>query len=72
MEGAGTSRLHSLERWSPTLFLAAGGILVIYAMFNGLWAITDMATEQNGLELGYVVGFIGLLGLYPAMVTRSP
>lgn len=54
------------------LFLVAGGVLAVYATANGLWAFTDMVTEQNTLEIGYVLGFLGLLGLYPSLAGRSP
>lgn len=61
-----------LKRWSPRLFLAAGGLLVVYASLNGLWAFADMATRESGFQFGYVLGFLGLLGLYPSLVIRSP
>lgn len=72
MRIADTPQLRALERWRPSLFLAAGGILVFYAAFNGLWAFTDMVPEVNGLEIGYVLGFLGLLGMYPTLADRSP
>jgi hypothetical protein len=72
MGSADTPHWNLLERWSPTLFLMAGGVLVIYATFNGLLAFTDMVPEQHGLEVGYVPGFLGLLGLYPTLADRSP
>lgn len=61
-----------LERWSPTLFLASGAVLVFYAIFMGLWAFTDVMPEGHGLEIGYMLGFLGLLGLYPSLSKRSP
>lgn len=72
MRGANKSRLHSLERWSPTLFLAGGGLLVVFAALNGMGALTDQTVEYNGFEFGYVLGFLGLLGLYPSLTQRSP
>lgn len=64
-----------LERWSPTLFLSAGVLLVGYAALNGIVAFTDMAyvTVENVVgPAGFVLGFVGLLGLYPELVDRSP
>lgn len=72
MSRAGTPQWSLLERWSPTLFLVSGGILVVYATFNGLWAFTNVMPEGHGLEIGYVLGFLGLLGLYPSLARRSP
>lgn len=70
---AGNTRVwQTLERWSPTLFLVSGGILVIYATFMGLWAFADLVPEGHGLEIGYVLGFLGLLGLYPSLARHSP
>lgn len=66
------SPLDWLERRSSTLFLVAGVILAAYAALNGLWAFTDVIPQQNGLEIGYVVAFFGLLGLYPGLVGRQP
>ncbi len=62
----------SLERWSPTLFLAAGGILTIYAALIGVGAFTDISLQQNVFQFGYVLGFLGLFGLYPTLADRSP
>lgn len=62
----------TLERWSPWLFLTAGLLLAVYALLNGLEASTDMTFEQKGLEVAYVLGFLGLLGLYPKTVDRRP
>lgn len=64
--------LKRLKRWSPRLFLTAGGLLFVYAALNGLWAFADMGTQESGFQVGYVLGFLGLLGLYPSLVPRSP
>lgn len=71
MGSDGTPLLNPLERWSSTLFLAAGGLLLVYAALNGLSAFADVSTIQRGFQLGYVLGFLGLLGLYPSLVDRS-
>lgn len=62
----------SLERHSPTLFLVAGILLVGYATLNGVTALTVRAVEQNPFQFGYVVGFLGLLGLYPRIGDVNP
>lgn len=64
-----------LERWSSSAFLAAGGLLTVYAALNGLAAFTDTAylmLEDVVGPGGFVFGFIGLLGLYPALSDRCP
>lgn len=61
-----------LETRSGTLFLAAGALLIVYAGLHGIEAATDMVLEPNPFEFGYVVGFLGLLGLYPAVADKSP
>lgn len=64
-----------LERRSPTLFLSAGILLLGYAALNGLVAFTDMAyvtIEDVVGPAGFVLGFVGLLGLYPGLVDRNP
>lgn len=72
MSGATTPRFRSLERSSPRLFIAAGALLIVYASLNGMWAFADLATRETGVEFGYVLGFLGLLGLYPSLVHGSP
>lgn len=65
----------SLEQWSEILFLIAGGLLVSYATLNGLAAFTDVAypaVEDVLGPAGFVVGFLGLLGVYRVFVDRTP
>lgn len=61
-----------LEARSGTLFLAAGALVVVYSGLHGIEAATDMILEPNPFEFGYVLGFMGLLGLYPTVVEESP
>ncbi len=61
-----------LERRRSALFLISGCILVLYAISNGLWAFTGLMPEGHGLEIGYTLGFLGLLGLYPTLADDSP
>lgn len=61
-----------LEALSGTLFLAAGALVVIYSALHGIEAATDVILEPNPFEFGYVLGFLGLLGLYPTVVEESP
>lgn len=65
----------AVERWSPALFLFAGVLLVGYAALNGLAAVTETAyttVEDVVGPAGFVLGFVGALGLYPALADRSP
>jgi hypothetical protein len=61
-----------LEARSPTLFLVGGALLVGYAAVFGTVAFADPVVEQNVFKIGYVFGFLGLLGLYPTLTGRSP
>lgn len=61
-----------LETQSGTLFLVAGAVVVVYAGLHGIEAATDMILEPNPFEFGYVVGFLGLLGLYPTLADENP
>ena len=63
-----------LERWCPMLFLFAGGLLVGYATFNGFHAVTGIEYESVENVFGpggFALGFLGLLGLYPALSDRT-
>jgi hypothetical protein len=63
----------TLERSSPTLFIAAGALLVGYAALNGVAALTDVAytsVEDILGPAGLALGFLGLLGLYPEGADR--
>lgn len=63
---------NQLEARSGTLFLAAGALVVVYSGLHGIESATDMILEPNPFEFGYVLGFLGLLGLYPGVVDESP
>jgi hypothetical protein len=67
-----TRKWEWIEARSPTLFLVGGGLVVVYAGLHGLEAATDLVLEPNPFEFGYVVGFLGLLGLYPALADETP
>lgn len=66
-----------LEQWSPTLFLAGGAIVVAFAVVEGYGILVagDPAHFQDlrsAFLVGYVLGFVGLLGVYPSLVERTP
>jgi hypothetical protein len=67
-----TQHWKRLEARSGTLFLVAGAIVVVYAGLHGIEAATDMVMEPSPFEFGYVIGFLGLLGLYPALADETP
>jgi hypothetical protein len=62
----------SLEDHSPTLFLVAGVLLIGYAALNGVGAFTDMTAYPVLFQFGYLIGFLGLLGVCHALADRSP
>lgn len=75
MVGVSASHWESIEDRSQTLFLLAGVLLVAYATFNGVHAFTGIVYEsvENVFgPAGFVLGFLGLLGLYPRLADRSP
>ncbi|MFB6301546.1 MAG: hypothetical protein ABEH78_01595 [Haloferacaceae archaeon] len=76
-----TKRWESLEQWSPNLFIIAGVLAVVFAAFEWTTVATCGQIRQCGYltdmrsifgPAGFVVGFIGLLGLYPEVADRSP
>lgn len=71
-----TDRWGSLERWSSTLFLVAGGLLVVHSVIHVLIAFTSVSYPFHhefpfGVA-GMILGFVALFGLYPQLVARSP
>lgn len=70
---ANTPVRESVEQWSPTLFLAAGALVVGHATILGVQAFTEMATPPDVFApLGHLVALVGLFGLYPALADRTP
>lgn len=73
MSGVGNRHWRSLERWSPTLFLVGGGLVVGHAAVRGIVAFTPMAPPPDVFgPVGYLLALAGMLGLYPALVDRTP
>lgn len=70
---SGTRYWESLERWSPTLFLVGGGLVVGHAAVRGIEAFTATAPPPDVFgPPGYLLALLGVLGLYPALVERTP
>lgn len=73
MARARTGISRTLERWSPTLFLIGGALVVGHAAVRGIEAFTDLAPPPDVFgPPGYLLALAGLLGLYPALVARTP
>jgi hypothetical protein len=67
------SALDPLERWSPTLFLVSGVILVGFAASLAAIGLMDMSLPRNVFAgAGFTLAFLGLLGLYPGLADWSP
>lgn len=68
-----TARVESLEQWSPTAFLVAGAVLVVFAALLGYEVLTDTpAPEDIFGPPGFFLAMVGLLGLYSALDDRTP
>lgn len=75
MSGVSTSWKDSLEQWNSTLILIGGSLAAIVAMFWAAEVFMNivMETAKQFLVSAYaILVFIGLLGLYPALVKRTP
>ena len=69
----GNSVLGLLERWSPTLFLVSGVILIAFATSMAAIGLMDMSLPRSVFAgAGFTLAFLGLLGLYPGLADRSP
>lgn len=75
MKGVGETTGTVVERTGATAFLAAGGLLTVYAVLNGVAAFTETAhpiVENVVGPAGFVVGFVGLLAMYPSLSRGHP
>lgn len=62
----------SVERWSPSLFLVGGVLLLGHATVAGVRAFTDLATPPDVFAAtGHFVALVGLLGLVPVLEGRT-
>lgn len=53
--------------------LIAGSLLMIHAAMLGIQAFSDMSTQPDVFgPTGHFVALVGLLGLYPVLVERTP
>lgn len=67
--------LETLEGRAPALFLVAGGLMVVFAVNTYLktFAGTSYPVVQNIVApVGFLVGVVGLLGLYAGIDDRPP
>jgi hypothetical protein len=66
----------TLERWSPTVFLVAGVLLLGYAIIQGVrtfaGAVVPSALVTAYGGIGLLVPVVGLLGLYPRLRDHTP
>ena len=68
-----TTRLESLERLSPELFLAAGCLAAGHAVIAGVRAVTELATLPDVFApAGGLVALLGLCGVAVALADRAP
>jgi len=58
-----------LQRWSSTLFIVGGVVALIFAVRVPVQALTGTGYGNVGFLFlsGYILAFIGLLGLYPEL-----
>lgn len=73
---ADTTRWEPLQRWSPTLFLV-GGLLVLGSLVNNsLIRFAGMSLPETlgiGLTLaGFVAALVGVTGFYPELSDQTP
>lgn len=68
--------LARIEPLSPTLFIVAGALSIVYTAF---WALEMFAGIDYPILRdvvfrvpAYVIGFVALAGLYPSLADRSP
>lgn len=67
------SAFDRLEAWSPTLLVAGGVLVILYAAGLAVMDIVDTELYRTLTDgAGYTLAFLGLLGLYPALADRSP
>ena len=65
----------SLEKWSATVFLLAGGLSlvgVILSVGGALMSVSMQGPSSVAVFAGVVLSFVALLGLYPRLAKRVP
>lgn len=64
---------NKLEQLTPTLFIIGGAGVVTHAAIMAGRAFTNLNTPPDLFApTGHLIGFVALLGLYPAIVNRKP
>lgn len=73
MVGITSSRWGVVERWSPTLFLIGGVLLLGHAALAGIRVFTAITTPPDVfVTAGHCIALVGLLGLLPVVESRMP
>lgn len=71
--GVSNPQWESIEQWSPVLFIVGGSGVVTHAALMGVEAFTSLSTPPDVfVTAGHLVALVGLLGLYPGLVDRTP
>lgn len=78
MTGDRTSIWDALAASSASIYLVSGGLLVVYVSLLGYQTFVDRSLNLAEGEaafigpLGFAIGFVGLLGLYPKLSEGRP
>jgi hypothetical protein len=76
MVTATNSRWEAIERWSPTLFIAAGGAWIIdtapYALELFIQVSVPEALNGALILVAFLLTLTGTLGLYPPLAEETP
>lgn len=63
----------TFEKWSPTAFLVAGGVMVLFWALVALEVFMDVSSPQALLAMPALIAtFVGFLGLVPELTDHSP
>jgi len=65
--------LSALERWSPTLFLVGGVVLIGFAASLAAIGLMDMSVPRDLFAgVGFTLSFLGLIGVSAGLTDQSP
>lgn len=75
MTNKGNRLWNSLEKWSATVFLIAGGLALfgtVLSVVGELMSVSVQAPSSLAVFTGVVLSFVALLGFYPRLASQAP